>query len=195
MLKSFSDIVPKIELPVLDAWSSRIKDQISALAPQLPVVDTSAFEQLARASTVNFPKIEYPDFGKLSETLFKGIDFEALRGAATRIHPRNLRGDFGIDDEILWRIMVDEGIPLFLVPDPASVAELRSQADAPSRRGVLVARAEQISQQCESILLEVPEAGATFHVEKVSEAIAAFRSGQARAAQALATNILDSTLQ
>lgn len=158
-------------------------------------MDTSAFEQLARASTINFPKIEYPNFSKYAENLFTGIDFEALRRAATRIHPRNLRGDYRRDDEILWQIMVDEGIPFFLVPDTASVAELRCQPDGPSRRGVLVARAEQIFEQCESILLEVTDAGATFHVEKVSEAIAAFRSGQASAAQALATNVLDSTLQ
>ncbi len=195
MLKSFSDNLPEIEVPVLDAWSSRIRDQISSLAPQIPVVDTSAFEHLARASTINFPKVEYPDFGKYAENLFRGIDFDELRRAATRIHPRNLRGDYGIDDEILWQIMVDEGIPFFLVPDTESVAELRSQADAPSRRGVLVVRAEQILQQCESILLEVTDVGATFYVEKASDAIVAFRSGQASAAQALATNVLDSTLQ
>ena len=194
MLKSFSENLPKVEIPVLDSLLSQIREQMAGIV-KLPAIDTSAFEQLARASTVNFPKIEYPDFGKYSENLFKGIDLEALRRAATRIHPRNLRGDYGIDDEILWQIMVDEGIPFFLVPDTESVAELRAQSDAAARRKVLVARAEPILGQCESLLVGVTDADVTFFVEKVGDAIAAYRGGQPSAAQALATNVLDSTLQ
>jgi len=194
MLKSFSENFPKVEIPVLDSLSSQIREQMAGMM-KLPVIDSSAFEQLARASTVNFPNIEYPDFGKYAENLFKGIDVEALRRAATRVHPRNLRGDYGIDDEILWQIMVDEGIPFFLVPDTESVAELRAQSDAAARRKVLVARAEPILGQCESLLVGVTDADATFFVEKVGDAIAAYRGGQPSAAQALATNVLDSTLQ
>jgi hypothetical protein len=194
ILKSFSDNLPKVELPAINRLSAQVRQQIAGLA-NLPTFDTSAFEQLAKASTVNFPKIEYPDFGKYAENLFKGIDLEALRAAAARVHPRNLRGDYGIDDEILWAIMVDEGIPCFLVPDTESVAELRSQPDAAARRSVLVARSDPIFAQCELILGEVTNSDITFLVEKVQEAIAAFRTGQTSAAQALATNVLDSALQ
>lgn len=56
-------LLPKIELPVLYAFSDQVRQQFAAVT-NLSAFDTSAFEQLAKASTINFPKIEYPDFGR-----------------------------------------------------------------------------------------------------------------------------------
>lgn len=56
-------------------------------------------------------------------------------------------------------------------------------------------RSAPILAQCESILGEVTDSEIVFHVAKIGDSIAAFRGGQPSEAQALSTNVLDSTLQ
>lgn len=137
-----------------------------------------------------------PDLDELVRAQFQNVylkAFEGLNEAFKRLRPRNLRDTDGLDYELISTVMTDDGIPFFLVPDGDTVVELLAAHDAATRRTVLDARADPIFNACEDILQLCVSGSLPFHGAALREAIAAYRAGFHRPAQAMAANVLDST--
>jgi hypothetical protein len=120
---------------------------------------------------------------------------ESIRRMLERLQPRNLRGIKGLDTDKIDQVMAEEGIPFFLVPDADTALALLAAPDAVGRRTILKERAEPVFDACEEILALCVDPGLPFLGSTIRGAIAAYRDGHHQAAQALATNVLDSTLQ
>lgn len=120
--------------------------------------------------------------------------FASLADLSRRLYPENLREAApGLDD--LELLLIDEGIPLMWVPGASTVQALLDAPDAPTRRAIIGRRWKGIATDCEHILSGVTHSALQGARGFGQECVAALRDGHASAAQALASNLLDSVLQ
>jgi len=146
--------------------------------------------------TFDIPRFDVPTFDFGLDRLAKSLRLlePALRDLPERLRPRNLRElDISVLD--LGDIMRDEGIPFCLVPDPDTVQMLYEADDANERRALLTQRAEPILDACDDIIGLCIEPDLAILGMYLRRAIAAYTHGHAEAAQALATNVLDTLVR
>jgi len=108
------------------------------------------------------------------------------------IYPPNWHGVDGIDTGLIEQIVLDEGIPLVAVPRAATVQLLIDAPDAKTRRAVVSRRWRSITTDCETSLRGYQRGDTADLVGFARKAVAALRGGHPEAAQALASNLLDS---
>ncbi|WP_028473742.1 hypothetical protein, partial [Nocardioides alkalitolerans] len=140
-----------------------------------------------------------PDFAAMIAALrptFDAADFGAeFARLATRTRPRNLRAAVDLDFEAVAAIMIEEGLPFFLVPDAGTAQQLVEADTSKDRRAILVSRSTEILAACSSVLSLCVKDDLPFHGAALSEAITAYEAGFFRSAQAMASSVLDSVLR
>jgi hypothetical protein len=124
------------------------------------------------------------------ESLFSG-----LRSLADTFFPPNWKGVDTPDIEAIEAILLDEGIPLAWVPNPAILQALFDAPDEAARRRIIGRRWRGIVSDCEGILNEVMDQDLLRHQSFAMDVVQALRDGHVSAAQALAANLLDSILR
>lgn len=171
------DLVPKINLPKINiSIVSPISDAVTAYLRTL-------------APKINLPQIVPPE-------LWRNLSRDAARlaEALLRLVPENLR-KLSVEE---WRqvadLCVNEQLALAWVPR-AEIVEALLRAETPeAREALIVARTAEILSDCEDVLrsIEVP------NLVELSgfaiQSIEACRAGHVQAAQALATNVLDTVM-
>lgn len=89
------------------------------------------------------------------------------------------------------RAVLADGIPLGWVPSERVVQLLLHAPDARARRRIITNNRRGILNDCDEVLGALPAPRAMRYADKLRRATAALRDGHTDAAQALATNILD----
>ncbi|KAB2344836.1 hypothetical protein [Actinomadura rudentiformis] len=111
-----------------------------------------------------------------------------------RVHlPPNWTDDHSLLEAI--QLAEHEGIPIAWVPPAGIVAELLEAADEQDRYRILGERRAQIADACAEVLAEVAVPGLDEVVTVGSSSIDSLRADLCAPAQALATNVIDTTLR
>jgi len=119
------------------------------------------------------------------------VNWAALAERVTDLVPQNWSGDVQYEEAMV--IINDEGIPLIWVPRAEVVELLVSSKNGEARRAVLTQQASSIIADVRICLDEAEDVPALAeHVYLVRESASAFEAGFVNAAQALATDVLDS---
>lgn len=119
--------------------------------------------------------------------------FESIGDVTARIYPENLR-ELRPPLEDLETLLVDEGIPLMWVPGAKIVEALLAESDASGRRRLMRERWKGIVADCESVVRTVDHPDLLDAQLFALDCVRALRDGHSSAAQALATNLLDSLM-
>ncbi|QCR40106.1 hypothetical protein C1N74_06500 [Microbacterium sp. SGAir0570] len=142
------------------------------------------------------PAIAMPDFGLQIglPSFITGFDVEPLlRSLRLQRVPSNwVDIDLDPDDaEESIRAVLADGIPLGWVPSERVVQLLLDAPDARARRRIISNNWRGILNDCDDVLGGLPAPRALRYADKLRRATAALRDAHTDAAQALATNILD----
>lgn len=118
--------------------------------------------------------------------------------ASLRPHlPSNWRGvkvDVDEIEEDVFQILA-EGIPLAWVPDKRVIGLLLGASTAQSRRRIISNNHRGIVRSCSTVAASLPLRGRPlFLADMITRAVNALHAGHVEAAQALATNVLDTLL-
>lgn len=167
--------------PIVD----RLKPYADA-GPMLREAATSLSESLSERDPANL--LSAIGNTVLGALIFAGRAFSEIHDS---VKPRNLRGTKVSLKDVEW-IMWTEGIPFVLVPDGETAELLFDAPDASTRRSILAARADCILECCVDIVELCVDEDLAARGMLVRKAIDAYRDGHREAAQALATNVLDS---
>ncbi|MCU1370092.1 MAG: hypothetical protein JWO77_1286 [Ilumatobacteraceae bacterium] len=119
---------------------------------------------------------------------------EGFRRARRAQLPPNLRDLEDVEISTIESFVETEGIPLYLVPRAPIARSLLLAPTRQKRRAVLGRNYNLILDDCSEVLSGCGREWTASHVEYALEAICAAQSGYPSAAQALATNVLDSAL-
>lgn len=103
--------------------------------------------------------------------------------------PENIRGSDLTDRAA--DLMLDEGLPLWGVPNREIIAELIDAADGDTRLALLWQRRAEVLEDCEDLIGDRTDRVALL----VMRAIEALREGHSEAAQCLATNLVDEVVE
>ncbi len=170
------------------------------LSPKMPVVfDEAWMRRLMAAPTDAFLeqiRVDIPafDFSRLIRPeVWTGLDrlVESLR----RLIPANLR-DLEVDEWArLVEISEEQRVGVAWVPRVEVLRLLLAAGSAEARAQVLRGHAETILDDCVASLDETTHGALLELVEFAVEASETHRAGRTRAAQALATNVLDTGLE
>lgn len=145
------------------------------------------------------PKFELPDFSGLlpMPSILQGLDIDGLiRSLRTRHVPPNWL-EVKLDPhaaEADVRGVLADGIPLGWVPSAAVVQRLLDAPDQAARRRVISNNWRGILNDCNEVAEGLPAPRALFLADMIRAAIRAIRDGHPEAGQALATNVLDTTI-
>ncbi len=145
------------------------------------------------------PKIALPEFSGLLSmpSILQGLNVDGLiRSLRTRHAPPNWL-DVELDPQAAEadvRGVLDDGIPLGWVPSAAIVQRLLDAPDQAGRRRVISNNWRGILNDCDAVAEGLPSPSAFFLADMIRAAIRAIRDGHAEAGQALATNVLDTTV-
>lgn len=120
-------------------------------------------------------------------------DAATLLQRLRQFYPVNWPSDMDVDAAA--QIMRDEGVPLAWVPRPSTVAKLVAAADLGARDALLVDRVRHIVEDCRTAMGEVRAVRLSSLAELALDAILALERGVPSAAQALATNVLDTLIR
>ena len=168
-------------------------------------LDTSAMFRTLDASAM----FRFPDYSAMFKTLDTSailrlppfvLDFDSeplIRALKLRRVPENwLDVDVDADDaQDAIHSVLDDGIPLGWVPSGRAVQLLLDASDARARRRVISNNYRGILADCERVCATLPAPRALFLADKIRRSIAALRGGHGEAAQALATNVLDTLVE
>lgn len=121
--------------------------------------------------------------------------FASLRSLAETFFPPNWKDVEHPEFDVIETILLDDGIPLAWVPNQAMLQALFDAPDAAARRQVIGRRWKRAVSDCEDVLGEVSHASLQRHQPFAADVVCALRDGHVPAAQALATNLLDSILR
>lgn len=145
------------------------------------------------------PAFKLPDLGsffQLPPFIFD-FDFSGFANALKlrRVTPNWL--DVAADPDAIEaqiHAVLADGIPLGWVPGATVIDKLLQAVDGPARRRVISNNWRGILNDCEDVASALPSRRALFLADMIRRAIAALRDGHAEAAQALATNVLDTVI-
>lgn len=121
--------------------------------------------------------------------------FESMRRLAESLFPPNWKGVKHPDIKTIEAILLDEGIPLAWIPSREIVQALFDASSAVERRRIIGKRWKRVVSDCEIVLSEISHPSLECHQPFVLEIVQTLRAGHVSAAQALATNLLDSMLR
>lgn len=174
------------------AWIENVPDIFGLTGVASGLLPSSIYESF-------IPRVEMPDFGLLLPipSILLGLDVDGLiRGLRSRPVPPNwLDVELDPDDaENDVRGILEDGIPLGWVPNATVIQRLLDAQDRAARRRVISNNWRGILNDCEEIAGELPAPRAFFLADMVRSAIRAIRDGHTEAGQALATNVLDTTV-
>ncbi|NEA21606.1 hypothetical protein [Actinomadura bangladeshensis] len=120
---------------------------------------------------------------------------ERLAGTIQKLFPPNWGDARPRDWDEFKHMLAHEGIPVLWVPGPEIVAAIFEAETAAARRRVISSRWKGIVRDCETVLEGVAHRQLTDECGFALDCVKALRDGHTAAAQALATNLLDSALQ
>jgi len=128
---------------------------------------------------------------------------QIIQGLVTRLGEQLRAGappnwTFGNDwpmPSVIAEVVEQDGIPLAWVPRGDIVLALVQAEGIEARRAILADRETDILEDCTTCFDNMTGVRPVGFLENAREAAAAFRDGHARAAQALATVVLDATLR
>lgn len=163
---------------------------------------TSLMDSVVRQMDKNFTNVISSQgvFGPLTALLeqqYRQWDslFENLRTLAEKFFPPNWKDVKHPDFATIGSILLDEGIPLAWVPDQDILQALFDAPGPAARRRIIGKRWRGLVSDCRAVLIEVSHPTLRCHQPFAMEIIEALRDGHVSAAQALAANLLDSTLR
>ncbi|KGN39601.1 hypothetical protein [Knoellia subterranea] len=149
------------------------------------------------------PRLDPKIFSGLSsamESLYENVLGSHLQDLAARLHdisralyPSNLRGITDLKYENVLAVL-DDGIPLFIVPSQATAERLIAATDIQARRQIIGQRFDSIVADCDKALDTVTNSDLVYEVSAVRQAITVIRSGHFDAGQALAATVMDSLM-
>lgn len=145
------------------------------------------------------PNLDIPDFSGLIPVppVLRDLDIDGLiRSLRARHVPPNwldVKLDPG-DANIDVRGVLADGIPLGWVPSAAVVQRLLDAPDTAARRGVISNNWRGILNDCNAVAESLPAPRALFLADMIRASVRAIRDGHPEAGQALATNVLDTTI-
>jgi hypothetical protein len=119
---------------------------------------------------------------------------QRVREAVLAAQPPNWRRLKLADVETAFSLMVEHGLNIAWVPRGEVVRELLSATDVAARDAVLIARETELIEDVERALDAIELGELAGPVDALREAVAAFRDGHHRAAQALATVTLGTVI-
>lgn len=145
------------------------------------LLDSTRLSETLQASRL---ALETSVLGRLNSGAFRDF-FRKLEALHARYWPANWAG-CAIDYAGAWRVAEEDGIPLVWVPRGPLVIALLEAPDRAARLALLLESAEDVIDDCEAVVTAAAHAALAEHRAMVGEAIAAWRAGMARAAQAAA---------
>jgi hypothetical protein len=92
-------------------------------------------------------------------------------------------------------LILDEGIPLAWVPDAVTLQAIFDAPNRAARRQILSRRWKHTKATCDEVLAEIDHPSLTQHLPFATAVAQALGDGHTSAAQALATNLLDTILR
>jgi hypothetical protein len=111
-------------------------------------------------------------------------------------YPPNWRGLESLPEEhLIDRILLDEGLPLAWLPDERTLRQLFEAESAQARRRILGRKRPELISQCVYHLDQIHDSELIRYVRFGRAAARCLEIGEYEAAQALATNVLDSILR
>lgn len=179
----------------------RLKNQV-ALSAQISKVGA-----IAEAQTKLVGKAFEVDFGAGKTAALLARQFSArhthlwswLENNGRRLRlaffPLNLRVIDGIEDIGIARvraIVVEEGLPLYMVPGPQTAALLLRADSETARRAILADQCDRVLDDCREAVEAVETEDLVGSRRMVLKALAAFADGHHEAAQALSGSIVES---
>lgn len=182
----------------------RLKNQ-AALSAQIAQI--SKVGAVAEAQTKLVGKAFEVDFGVGKNAALLARQFSArhthlwswLENNGRRLRlaffPLNLRVIDGIEDIGIARvraIVVEEGLPLYMVPGPQTAALMLRAESETARRAILADRCDEVVGDCREAVEAVEAVDLAGDRRMVLRAIAAFVDGHHENAQALAGSIIES---
>lgn len=127
--------------------------------------------------------------------LFNQLPFPDLGLSAFHLPPNWHDIDADPDDiEEKVKTILEEAIPLGWVPSARVIELLLEAPDRSARRRVIINNYRGILTDCEDISSGLSAPGALGYADSIRRAIRAIRDGHADAAQALASNVLDTVV-
>lgn len=190
---------------VLGLRESLLTDSVTAqLASQMPTFKMP--ELLANSISANLTERMSRAVDNLAASVMKQFDSTILKSipswlpnlASLQLHlPSNWRGVRVDVDEIEQDVfqILSEGIPLAWVPNRRVIILLLDAPDAQARRRVISNNRRGIVTTCANVVSSLPLGGRPlFLADTIVRAVRAFQDGHVEAAQALATNVLDTLL-
>lgn len=181
--------------PLLQAHAMVVSQTAGIAAPMQQSIDALNRSVLPQLSTMTalasrLSALVAPVMDTFIASLAQ-VDWAALAESVADLVPRNWSSEVEYEDAMV--IINDEGIPLIWVPRAEVVVLIVSSKDSEARRAVLTEEAASIISDVRTCLDEAEEISALAeHVSLVREAASAFEAGFVNAAQALATDVLDS---
>lgn len=176
MRRDLAALTPKIDF-------SYMEHMRQTLAAALPKIEFGYSKQVRLAVAAALPKI---DFARQLEPLREALS--GLKELWDESRSPNWPEDLEEIDPIL-DLMRETGYCLVWAPRLEIITELMD-ADPADRSNVLLCRREEILDDLAAVLADVDEPSLQDVRESAAEAIASFRDGRHRAAQALAAVIL-----
>ncbi len=132
---------------------------------------------------------------QLAGVVIPKIDLTALAAALARAKEALPPNWDGLDHyEVLGEIAKDDGIPVVWVPRASVLAELVAAPDRDERVKLLLARQDEITDDCRSVVAEVTDPDLAPRVPQALEAVEALQAGFPQAAQTLAVAVSESLL-
>lgn len=199
----YGQMISKSLPPILDSRAFELSAGLgSAMENMLPSFDLSkqlnetmapTFESFTRSITQTLQASE------LTATYFSELfsawsaSFEVF-GAALRESLANWRDIDLPDIDTLNALVLEEGIPLAWVPNSDTLTLLLEAPDARARRQIIGRRWRGITNDCEEALAHLTSRAGLERATFIRAVIAAHRDGHHAAAQALATNIVDTVV-
>jgi hypothetical protein len=114
----------------------------------------------------------------------------ALYEALQMTRPENWWGTG--NPKVLFAIAKDDGIPVAWVPSASILLDLAAAPDRNARMSVLLARKQEIVDQCKMIILNSDDPWVADERALIEKAVAAYEDGHLEAATALAVSIGES---
>ncbi|MGY1697036.1 hypothetical protein ACI780_19210 [Geodermatophilus sp. SYSU D00814] len=175
-----------------DPLRSRIADLLAPIAQaaqtQLSNTLKPAFAEVRERMAANLSKFDFelPPLPKF--TLPPDLAERIARVRESQ--PPNWSGELNFD--ALPTVIQGDGIPLVWVPRSEIVRELLDAADRPARIATLIARRNEVVDDCRALLATVSAPDYAGKVQLAIQAVEALAAGHAEAAQALATVVVES---
>lgn len=222
MLRALTKINVPVSYTKANMLGSRIEFQAArVLANAVPKFEVSNAARLATAARTQMSGVSalveaqrtlmgkppYIDFGAGKTAAMIARQFSARqshawavvrdsgRRLALAFFPANLRAIGGVETigiAKVRRIVVEEGLPLYMVPGP-EIAELLLRAEnEEARRVILADRCGQILADCREAIEDVDSEDLSGDRAMVLSALAALEGGHHEAAQALTGSIVES---